>query len=102
VQGTDVFGAAHYVARDRQTASQFGSVQKETLTISPKQIYTITSDAQYEALVRDAQRTYVGEATETSIPKLLKKRGFKAVEGSPGFDPLAGIAVFDQKLISTN
>lgn len=100
VQGTDLFGRAHYVARDRATAAEFGKVQTETLTISPKQIYTITSDAQYEALVRDAQRTFPSMDVQRSIPKLLQQRGFKAVEGTPGFDPLAGIAVFDQKLIN--
>lgn len=99
VQGTDLFGSAHYVARDKSTAAQFGDVKEETLTISPKQIYTITSDAQYEALVRDAQREYLGMDVQKAIPKLLQKRGFKAVEGTPGFDPLAGIAVFDMKLI---
>ncbi len=98
--GTDLFGQAHYVARDRATAAKFGKVQTETLTISPKQIYTVTSDAQYEALVRDAQRTYLGMDVQRSIPKLLQKRGFKAIEGSAAFDPLAGIAVFDEKLIS--
>lgn len=97
--GTDMFGQAHYVARDKATAAQFGKVQTETLTISPKQIYTIKSDAQYEALVRDAQREYMGMDTQKSIPLLLQKRGFKAVEGTPAFDPLAGIAVLDQKLI---
>lgn len=100
VQGTDLFGNAHYVARDKQTAATFGKVKEETLTISPKQIYTIKSDAQYEALVRDAQREYLGMDVQKAIPKLLQKRGFKAVEGTPGFDPLAGIAVFDTSLIS--
>lgn len=100
VQGTDLFGNAHYVARDRATAAQFGKVKEETLTISPKQIYTISSDAQYEALVRDAQREFLGMDIQKAIPKLLQKRGFKAIEGTPGFDPLAGIAVFDDKLIS--
>ena len=100
VQGTDLFGAAHYVARDKATAAKFGKVQTETLTINPKQIYTITSDAQYEALVRDAQRTYIGMDVQRAIPKLLQARGFKAIEGSAAFDPLAGIAVFDEKLIS--
>lgn len=100
--GTDLFGQAHYVARDKATAAQFGKVQAETLTISPKQIYTITSDAQYEALIRDAQHTYIGMDIQKAIPKLLQARGFKAIEGSAGFDPLAGIAVFDSKLISAN
>lgn len=98
--GTDMFGRAHYVARDRATAAKFGKVQTETLTISPKQIYTIKNDAQYEALVRDAQREYMGMDVQKSIPLLLQKRGFKAVEGTPEFDPLAGIAVFDNKLIA--
>lgn len=98
--GTDLFGRAHYVARDKATAAEFGKVQAETLTISPKQIYTIASDAQYEALVRDAQRTFPAMDVQLSIPKLLQRRGFKAVEGTPGFDPLAGIAVFDSKLIN--
>lgn len=100
IDGGDLFGKAHYVARDKATAAQFGSVKTETLTISPKQIYTIKSDAQYEALVRDAIKTYPKLDTQVGIPKLLQKRGFKAVEGAPGFDPLAGIAVFDNKLIS--
>lgn len=100
VEGTDLFGAAHYVARDRSTAAKFGKVQEEKLTISPMQIYTIKSEAQYEALVRDAIREYGSMDVQKSIPKLLQKRGFKAVEGTPGFDPLAGIAVFDESLIS--
>jgi hypothetical protein len=98
--GTDLFGQAHYVARDKSTAAQFGTVKAETLTINPNQIYTISSDAQYEALVRDAQRKYLGEDVQTAIPKLLKSRGFKAVEGTPEFDPLAGIAVLDPKLLT--
>lgn len=98
--GTDLFGQAHYVARDKATAAQFGKVEAETLTINPKQIYTITSDSQYEALIRDAQRTYIGMDIQKAIPKLLQARGFKAIEGTPGFDPLAGIAVFDKKLIT--
>lgn len=98
--GTDLFGSAHYVARDRATAAQFGTVKAETLTISPKQIYTIKNDAQYEALVRDAQHEYVGMDVQKSIPLLLKKRGFKAVEGTPEFDPLAGIAVLDKSLVT--
>lgn len=98
--GTDLFGQAHYVARDKATAAQFGTVKQETLTISPKQIYTIKNDAQYDALVRDAIRTYPKMDTQASIPKLLQKRGFKAVEGTPGYDPLAGIAVFDNSLIT--
>jgi hypothetical protein len=98
--GTDLFGQAHYVARDKATAAKFGTVQTETLLINPKQIYTITSDAQYEALVRDAQHTYIGMDVQKSIPKLLLARGFKAIEGSAAFDPLAGIAVLDSKLIS--
>lgn len=102
VEGTDLFGKAHYVARDKATADQFGKVQTETLMINPKQIYTITSDAQYEALVRDAQHTFPRLDVQLGIPKLLQQRGFKAVEGSRGFDPLAGIAVFDSKLISAN
>lgn len=100
VPGTDLFGEAHYVARDSATAAQFGKVKQETLTISPKQIYTIKSDSQYEALVRSAQVKYPAEDTQTSIPKYLQANGFKAVEGTPGFDPLAGIAVFDSSLIS--
>lgn len=97
--GTDLFGQAHYVARDRAVASKFGEVQRETLTISPKQIYTIKSDAQYEALIRDAQRQFIGMDVQEAIPKLMAKRGFKAIEGSPEFDGLAGIAVFDSSLI---
>ncbi len=99
VEGTDLFGNAHYVARDKATAEQFGKVKTEKLTISPKQIYTIKSDAQYDALVRNALQEYPTLGTQKAIPKLLQKLGFKAVEGSPGFDPLAGIAVFDSKLI---
>lgn len=98
--GTDLFGQAHYVARDKATAAKFGKVQTETLTISPKEIYVIKNDAQYEALVRDAQHEYLGMDVQKSIPLLLKKRGFKAVEGTPEFDPLAGIAVLDNKLVT--
>lgn len=98
--GVDLFGAGHYVARDKSLAAKFGTVKTETLTISPKEIYLISTDAQYEALVRDAQRTYIGMDVQKSIPKLLLKRGFKAVEGTDGFDPLAGISVLDPKLIN--
>lgn len=97
---TALFGAGRYVARDKATAARFGNVKAQKLSINPKQIYTISSDAQYEALVRDAVRTFPGMDTQKSIPKLLKKRGFKAVEGTAAFDPLAGISVLDDKLIS--
>lgn len=100
VPGTDMFGRAHYVARDAATAKNFGTVHAETLTINPKQIYTIASEPQYQALVRDALREYAGVDPQIAIPKLLLNRGFKAVEGTPEFDPLAGIAVLDPKLIS--
>lgn len=97
--GGDLFGEGFYVYRNKDQLPRGLEAKELTLNISPKQIYTVSSDAQYQAMIKDAQRQFFAEDTQKSIPKLMLSRGFKAVEGTPGYDPLAGIAVYDKKLI---
>lgn len=97
--GGDLFGEGYYVYRNKNQIPKGLKADTPVINIAPNQIYTIKNDAQYEALIRDAQRSYPTLDTQKSIPKLMQKRGFKAVEGTPEYDPLAGMVVYDPKLI---
>lgn len=97
---TDLFGSAHYVARSKDIAKEFGGkVTAEKVYVDPRQILTISTDKQYNALIRDTISAYPGEDIKSAIPKFVKSRGFKAIEGTPSYDPLAGLAIFDSSII---
>lgn len=99
-EGTDLFGSAYYVARDKATAEQFGSaVTSSTLNIKKSEILTIKTDAQYNQLITSTLKAYPGEDIQKSLPKYVQSLGYKAVEGTAGYDPLAGIAVFSKSLL---
>lgn len=99
----NILGDAVYVARDRATASQFGSVNKLSLPLKSKDILQITSDTQLDKLVLDAQRWSIKKGgslqSDQFIPAYLKNKGYKAAEIDPRVDPLGGIAVFDPATI---
>lgn len=98
-EGTDLFGTADYVARDKETAAQFGKVSESTLSIKPSEILTINTDEEYNKLITSTLKAFPGEDTQKSIPEFVKSLGYKAVEGTPSYDPLAGIAVFHSSLL---
>jgi hypothetical protein len=97
--GNYALGDTFYVARDKATASEFGKVKEFKLNISKNDILYISDDNQYTDLVTEALKTYRGENFNTSFPKLIKSKGYKAVEMSSDLDPLGGIAIIDEKLI---
>ncbi len=97
-EGTDIFGEAFYVARDKETAGKFGEVSKATLSIRPSQMLTIRNEADHEKLINASIRAFPGES-QKAIPQYVQSLGYKAVEGTSAFDPLAGIAVYDKKLV---
>ncbi len=99
VEGADLFGNAFYVARDKATASEFGKVTAATLNIKPSEILTIKTDAQYNQLITSALKAYPSMDIQQSLPKYAQSLGYKAIEGTAAYDPLAGIAVFDKSLI---
>lgn len=99
--GNDLFGGAFYVARDKSTAAEFGSkIVESTLNIKPSEILTISTDAEYNKLVLDAIKKYPITDAQVAIPKFARDLGYKAIEGTPSYDPLAGIAILDRNLLS--
>lgn len=98
--GGDLFGQAIYVARDPETAKAFGNVSKAEINIPEEQILKIGSQQEYEQLTGRALHKYIGEDAQTAIPKYVQSLGYKAVEASPGFDPLGGVAVYDKNVAS--
>lgn len=99
--GTDLFGNAFYVARDKSVAKEFGNeVKAQTLNIKPSQVLTISSDAEYNALITAVIKEYKGDIDiQQAIPKYVRAQGYLAIEGTPGYDKLAGIAVLDRNLL---
>lgn len=99
-EGSNLFGDAFYVARDKATAKQFGSqVVKSELVIRPTRVLTIENDLQYNQLVRDAIQKYPELGAQKAIPKLAGDLGYQAIEGTKAYDPLAGIAIIDRNLL---
>lgn len=99
----NIMGNALYVARDKGTASNFGTVQQLSMPLKSKDIIQITSDTQLDKLQLDAQRWAVkgGKSLDPDsyLPAYLQSKGYKAAEIAPTVDPLAGIAVFDPATI---
>ncbi len=97
---TDLFGNAFYVSRTQSVAKEFGSkVSKATLNIKPSLILTIATDTEYNELIRQAIKAYPGTDIQLAIPKFVRSKGYSAIEGTSGYDPLAGIAIFDKNLL---
>lgn len=99
-RGTDMFGNAFYVARDKKTAREFGpKVQEEILTIKPGHILSIEDDAEYNKLITDVIKKYPGKDIQDAIPLFARQMGYDAIEASPALDPLGGIAVLNRNLL---
>lgn len=96
-------GNAFYVARDTTTAANFGNVAQLSLPLKSKDILLITSDAQLDKIILDAQKWTVrtGGSFDLNeyIPAYIRYLGYKAAEVSPTVDPLGGIAVYDPAVI---
>lgn len=98
--GTDLFGNGFYVSRSADTAEKFGDdVAQSSISVKPNQVLTIDNDAQYNQLITSALKTFPGDDIQTSLPKYAARLGYKAIEGTPAYDPLAGIAVIDKSII---
>ena len=94
-----MFGEAFYVSRDKSVAAQFGpNVTKSKMTVKPSDLLVVPSQEKYDELVKAILKKYPGEL-QTSFPKFVKDLGYKAVEASPGFDPLGGIGIFDKSIL---
>ena len=97
--GNNMLGDAFYVARDAKTAQVFGKVQSSTLAIRPGQLLKIPDQAHYNRFVQKALAAYPGENPQTAFPKHAQALGYKAVEISPDFDELGGIAILDKSVL---
>ncbi len=97
----NMFGNAFYVARDPATAAKFGKVSNGILSIKPGDMMVISDQQHYNAFVTQAIREFPGDAQE-AMPKYAAKLGYKAIEASPDFDELGGIAIFDKSLLKSS
>ncbi len=97
--GNNMLGQAFYVARDAKTAQVFGKVTSSTLAIRPGQILQIPDQAHYNRFVQEALGAYPGVDPQQAFPQYAAALGYKAVEISPGFDELGGIAVLDRSVL---
>lgn len=99
-RGTDMFGDAFYVARDKSIAKKFGpTVQTETLKIKPSHILTIADDAEYNKLIQDVIKKYPAKDIQQAIPLFARQLGYDAIEAAPALDPLGGIAILNRNLL---
>lgn len=97
--GNNMLGDAFYVARDAKTAQVFGKVTSSTLAIRPKQLLKIPDQQHYNRFVQEAMGAYPGLSPQEAFPKYATKLGYKAVEISPDFDELGGIAILDRSVL---
>ena len=102
-RNTNIFGDAFYIARDAKTAQEFGdNVVKATVPIKEAQILRIASQAQFDKFVKEAIKwsnaNNLPIDTNVALPSYAISLGYKAIEGTPSFDPLAGIGIVDPKL----
>lgn len=99
----NIVGNALYVARDKGTAANFGTVQQLSLPLKSKDILQVGTDDQLTKLQLDAQQWAVKNGKSLNpdqyLPGYVRSRGFKAVEIAPTVDPLAGIAIVDPATI---
>lgn len=95
----NMFGDAFYVSRDEKTASIFGEVATKKIKIRESDILVIGSADEYKLLVDKAIAAYPNIAAAKAMPKYTQSLGFKAVEASPQFDELGGIAILDKALL---
>ena len=97
--GNNMLGDAFYVARDAKTAQVFGKVTESTMRIRPGQLLQIPDQEHYNRFVQEAMGAYPGLGPQEAFPKYAQALGYKAVEISPDFDELGGIAVFDKSVL---
>jgi hypothetical protein len=98
-QNIDMLGQAQYFSRKNTTAKLFGKTSKLRLDDKHAKIMTIASDQEYDDFTKKVLRKYTGEDLMTSIPKYAKANKIDAIEISQSYDPLGGIAVFNDKII---
>jgi hypothetical protein len=97
--GNNMVGNAFYVARDAKTAQVFGKTTDSTLRIRQGELLQIPDQAHYNRFVQEALGAYPGVDPQKAIPDYARKLGYKAVEISPDFDELGGIAVLDKSIL---
>lgn len=97
--GQNMFGNGLYVARDAEIAKKFGDVEEMSVRLKNSEILTINNQGDYEALVKNVIKKYPNDNPIDAIPKYAKSLGYKAIQGSRNFDPLAGINILDQSIV---
>lgn len=100
INGTDELGKGQYFARDEATAQQFGDVEKVRLNLQESEILKINTQDDFDAFVKEAIKEFPDLEVNEAQTALAKKQGYKAIEGSPQFDELAGINVLDPSVIT--
>lgn len=98
--GDNMIGDAFYVTRSKDTAKIFGEVQSSTLSIRPGEVLHIRNQAEYNRFVADAMIDDPSLDPQKAFPTFAKKLGYKAVEVSPEYDKLGGIAILDKRVIA--
>jgi len=94
-----MFGNGLYVSKDEKVAKLYGNVEQMSIRVKKSEILSINDRGQYEELVQNAIRKYPKEDISTSLPKYVKGLGYKAVQGAPSFDELAGINILDKSIL---
>lgn len=97
--GNNMVGNAFYVARDAKTAQVFGKTTTSTLRIRSGELLQIPDQAHYNRFVQEALGAYPGVDPQKAIPDYARALGYKAVEISPDFDELGGIAILDRSVL---
>lgn len=102
--GANMFGNAYYVARDAETASNFGTVHQLQMPLTAKDVLIIHSQYEYQSFVDDAiawkrEQGSVSSDPNVYLPAYIRHLGYKAAEASAEFDPLGGVGIVDPKAI---
>lgn len=103
--GGDVFGNGIYVAEGEnaeQQAKRFGTPTKGSISVQANEILEVSTQEQYDELVRKALEAYPNEDTQTSLPKYIQGQGYKVVRAVKEFQDQsdAGTVIYDDGLIN--
>lgn len=99
--GNNMIGDAFYVTRNKDTAKVFGTVESSVMSIRPGEILRIQNQEQYNRFVADAMIADPSLDPQKAFPAFAKSLGYKAVEVSPTYDDLGGIAILDKRVLKS-
>lgn len=100
INGVDELGKGKYFSRDPEVAGKFGKVSKQSLNLKEGEILKINTQDDFDAFVKGALKEFPDMPLNEAQTAYAKARGFKAIEGAPEFDELAGLNVIDDSVLS--